>query len=256
MKKRFLVILLALCFYPFAAGANLAISTFYVLFDAGSAKRTEVVRVTNNSNSQKVYRISLINFKQNADGTYSEIEQPLPGNPFASPYIGFSPHETSLVPGQTQTIRLVRRPMAAAADGEYVSHLLVRELPEKNKKEQTSNSGELKIDIKALYGVTIPVIIDKGNLHSSAAISSASVNNKAEKPYASVNVKRNGTRSFWGNLIVKQGKKEIGRVNGFKIFMTTPDRQIKIPLSEKIVSGGQVILEDARTNETISSKNL
>lgn len=252
MKKQFLICLLIMSLYPCLVEANLAVSSFYVWFDAHSPKRAEVVRVTNNSNTQKSYRIKLVNFKQNADGSYSDIEKTLSGNPFAEPYISFSPHETTLAPGQTQTVRLVRKPMAAAAEGEYVSHLLIRELPEKTASKQQVGGGELKIDIKALYGVTIPVIIDKGNLNSSAAISSVSAGNN----FVSVTVKRNGNRSFWGNLIVKNGTKEIGRINGFKIFMTTPERRIKIPLSEKIVSGGQVVLEDARTNETISSKKL
>lgn len=252
MKKRFLTYLLIMSLCPCPVRANLAVSSFYVWFDANSPKRAEVVRVTNNSNTQKSYRIKLVNFKQNADGSYSDIEKPLAGNPFAEPYISFSPHETTLAPGQTQTVRLVRKPMAAAADGEYVSHLLIRELPEKTAVKQEAGSGELKIDIKALYGVSIPVIIDKGNLHGSAVISSVSAGNN----FVSVTVKRSGNRSFWGNLIVRNGTKEIGRVNGLKIFMTTSERHIKIPLSENIVSGGQVVLEDARTNETISSKKI
>lgn len=252
MKKCFLICFLIIGLYSYPAEANLAVSSFYVWFDAQSPKRAESVRVTNNSNTSKSYRIKLINLKQNADGSYSDIEKPLPDNPFAEPYISFSPHETTLAPGQTQTVRLVRKPMAAAADGEYVSHLLIRELPEKTAVVPQSGGGELKINIKALYGVTIPVIIDKGDLYSSADITSVFADNK----FVSVTVKRNGNRSFWGNLIVKNGTKEIGRVNGFKIFMTTPERRIKIPLSEKIVSGGQVVLEDARTNETVSSKKL
>ena len=176
MRKKY-ILLLILCLLPGWARANLAISSFYVWFDANSPKRTEVVRVTNNSNTRKSYRIKLVNFKQNADGSYTDIEQPLPGNPFAVPYISFSPHETSLEPGQTQTIRIIRKPMAAAADGEYVSHLLIRELPEKTIAKSQNNNGELKIDIKALYGVTIPVIVDKGNLHDQAEIKNVSLNN-------------------------------------------------------------------------------
>lgn len=256
MKKLFLILLLMSNLLPNFAQANLAISSFYVWFDANSAKRTETVRVTNNSNTQKVYRIKLVNFKQNADGSYEDISQPLKGNPFAEKYIGYSPHETTLAPRQTQTIRLVRKPMAAAADGEYVSHLLIRELPEKTLPAEQDSGGDLRINIKALYGVSIPVIIDKGNLRSSATIGTVSIKERGGKTYASVTVKRTGNQSFWGNLIIKKGKKELGRINGFKIFMTTPERHMEIPLSERNVSGGQLILEDARTHETIASKNL
>lgn len=256
MKKKYMIFLMTLCFWPCHVWANLTLSSFYVLFDANSPKRAQVVRLTNSSNSSKTYRISFINYKQKADGTYEEITEPVTGNPFASSYIGFSPHETTLAPAQTQTIRMALKPMAAAANGEYVSHLMIRELPDKTPSQLQDDTGNLKIDIKALYGVTIPVIIDKGELHSSAVISAISSGVEKEKPYVTVRVKRTGNQFFWGNLIVKKGEKELGRVNGFKIFMTTPERNIKIPLSEKIVSGGQVILEDVRSHETISAKSL
>lgn len=256
MKKTAFLILFALTIVLKSAQANLSISSFYVFFDANSPKRTDVIRLTNNTNLSKTYRLKLINFKQNADGSYSPLDKALPGNPFASPYIGFSPHETTLAPGQSQTVRLMRKPMAAAADGEYVSHLFVQELPEKRQTPAADGQQQIKIDIKALYGLTIPVIIDKGNLSSSAKITRTVVKNNGSKPYIEATVKRSGNRSFWGNLIVTQNGKEIGRVNGFKIFLTTPERQIQIPLTEKMTSSGRITLEDARTNAVIVSKNL
>lgn len=256
MKKTVLFILFALILASGQALANLSISSFYVFFDANSPKRTDVVRLTNSTNQRKTYRLKMVNFKQNADGSYTPITQALPNNPFASPYIGFSPHETTLEPGQSQTVRIIRKPMAAAADGEYVSHLFVQELPEKRQTTAADNQQQIKIDIKALYGLTIPVIIDKGNLSSSAKISKTLAKNNGSKPYIEATIKRSGNRSFWGNLIVTQNGKEIGRVNGFKIFLTTPERQIQIPLTEKMTSSARITLEDARTNAVIASKNL
>lgn len=257
MKKQALfTILLTLAFAFQNAYANLSVSSFYVFFDANAPKRTDTIRLTNSTNQRKTYRLKLVNFKQNKDGSYTPIEKALPGNPFAAPYIGFSPHETTLEPGQSQTVRLIRKPMAAAADGEYVSHLFMQELPEKRQNRPQNDAQQITIDIKALYGLTIPVIIDKGNLSSSAKITDIAIKNNAAKPYIEATVKRSGNRSFWGNLIVTKNGKEIGRVNGFKIFMTTPERQIQIPLTEKMTSSGRITLEDARTNAVIASKNL
>ncbi len=255
MKKIFFGFLLAALFSAFEAAANFSLTPFYVFFEADSKNRTDVVRMTNTSAETKSYRIELINYKQNADGSYQLITKALPGNPFASPYIGFSPRATTLAPRQSQTIRLQRKPMAAAPNGEYVSHLWIHELPPPGKQQAAGQGNKLTIDLKALYGVTIPVIIDKGPLTDSAKIVSAKFVSAA-KPYAEVVIARSGSRSFWGDVEIKDGKETIGRVNNFKIFMTTPQRRLKIPLSRKPGSKPQLILTDARTHERIAVQNM
>ena len=71
-----------------------------------------------------------------------------------------------------------------------------------------------------------------------------------------VTVGRSGTKSFWGNIIVLDKYKEIGRVNELKIFLTTDKRSIRIPLTQKPGANVKVILEDARTNKIISEKTI
>lgn len=256
MKKFILMMMVLGIFLGGTAQANLSLSPFYVQFDANSPKRTDLVRMTNTSNEKKTYRIKLINYKQMEDGSYKEISQPLPGNPFAAPYIGYSPHETTLDPHQSQTIRIQRKPMAAAPNGEYVSHMLMQETSGQTVGQTKLRDGEIKIDLKAIYGVSIPIIIDKGDLSSSASITKAKVVRQANYPYAEVMVKRSGNQSFWGTLIVKDGKEEIGRVNSFKIFLSTPQRLIKIPLSRNPSQKVHLILMNARTDATISSQDI
>lgn len=255
MKKTCFWILSVLLFQISSAAANFSLTPFYVFFDADSKDRSDVVRMTNTSPEAKTYRIELINYKQNSDGSYQKIDQPLTGNPFASPYIGFSPRETTLQPRQSQTVRILRKAMAAAPDGEYVSHLWIHEMPGHKRQAPAAEGNKLSVELKALYGVTIPVIIDKGELHSSGKIVSAKIVN-SENPYAEVVVARSGNRSFWGNIEIKEGKEILGKVDNFKIFMTTAERRLKIPLSRLPKSPLQLILTDARTNERISVKNM
>lgn len=253
MKKIYLAFLL--CF-AIPAWADFSISPFYLEFDASSPKRTDVVRFTNNSNEKTTYRIDFINYKQLEDGTYQSIQTPLEGNPFAAPYLNFAPHETTLEPGQSQTIRIQRKPMAAAPDGEYVSHLLVQEKQETSLPVASTPTKGLNIELKALYGVTIPIFIEKGKLTNSATIEKATLHSTGEQPTLEVIVHRKGTQSFWGTLIVKSNNTEIGRMNAFKIFLTTPRRLIKIPLQGKVKGPVQIILIDARTNEMLIQKTI
>lgn len=238
-----------------AAWADMSVSPFFLEFNADSAKRTDVVRFTNNGIEKMTYRISLINYKQMSDGRYELITEPIAGNPFASPYINFAPHETTLEPRQSQTIRVQRKAMPMAPNGEYVSHLLIQEMPSSARPPEKKDAKGLKIEIKALYGITIPVIIDKGQLSASGKITQTRYVS-GTKPEMVVQVERQGTRSFWGTLVVTDNGKEIGRVNEFKIFLTTPYRSVKIPLSQKPSGKVKVSLWNARTNEMVMEKVL
>lgn len=234
--------------------ADLSISPFYVVFDADSPKRTASVRFTNAGLQTRTYRIKLINYRQEEDGRYTPITEALPNNPFAEPYLNYAPHETTLAPGQSQTVRIQRKPMAAAKDGEYVSHLMIQEMPDSSQLSEPVPQKELKIDIKALYGMTIPLMIEKGALTNNGAIQSVEIN--PQKNEARVWVARTGTQSFWGTLIVKDGQKEIGRLNEFKIFLSVPRRLLVVPLTQKPSGSLHIILKNARTDETVAEETI
>ncbi len=256
MRKILIAILVGAWLAAHPALGNLSVSPFYVEFDASSPRRSDVVRLTNTGAEEKTYRIGLVNFIQNADGSYAEASAPQPDSPFAAPHLDFSPREATLKAGQSQTIRVQRRPMPTAPDGEYVSHLLIQEQPKAFPKPDDTPQDGITIDLRALYGVTIPVIITKGKPAYAATLKSARLTRLQDKDIAEVSVARLGERSFLGTLIVRRGKEEIGRVNAFRIFPSTPVRTLRIPLSQKPSGKITIILEDERTHEIMAEKPL
>lgn len=251
-----------LCFFilvlwSFNVSANISLSPYYLELGDG-AGRTAQLRFTNSSQSEKTYDINVVNFKQEKDGAYTPINDPLPGNPFAAPYLEWSPHQVTLQPGQSQVVRVRRRAMAAAPVGEYVSHMLIREQPDAANMyggEENKKNG-LTINLKPLYGVSIPVMILHGPLNSSARIDNIKITSRAGVPIASVAVSRSGDRSFFGSLIVRQGRRELGRISNFRIFMTTPLRVVDIPLTAVPSGDVTVTLIDENANETLETKSI
>lgn len=251
---------LFLCFailFTFSARANISLSPYYLELNDIDGRNGQV-RFTNNSGATKTYDISLVNFKQEKDGKYTPITAALPGNPFADAYLEWAPHRATLEPGQSQVVRVRRRGMAAAPDGEYVSHMLIRELPGDADMYGTYNDNKngLTINLRALYGVSIPVMIVRGRLWSDARIDSVKIQKSNTGPIASVNVSRSGTRSFFGTLIVRNGRRELGRLENFRIFMTTPSRTLEIPLSRMPDGAATVTLIDESTDETLETKSF
>lgn len=237
---------------PTVAFANISLSPFSIELDAGARDRTAQVRFTNTSKQSHTYNIKMVNFKQESDGAYTPLSSPIVGNPFADQYLEFSPHSVTLQPGQSQVVRIQRRSMATAGDAEYVSHLLIQEQDLPITPVANDNSGELAIRLTALYGVSIPVMIENGDLYSTADIENVKLIDAGRGMVARVRVGRGGTRSFYGTLIVTDGKREYGRLEKFRIFMTTPSRVLDIPLSQTPPRDADVVLIDEKTNETLA----
>lgn len=245
--------LLFAIFLPFAGFSNIAISPFYLEFDADGRNRAGQVRFTNTTNQPRTYNISFVNFRQMSDGSYQTITEAIPGNPFADPYLEFSPRQVTLNPRESQVVRVRRRGMATAPDGEYVSHLLVQEAAPPRTERSNTDTGGISINLVALHGVSIPVIIHKGNLYANGVIQSAYVRDG----YVRVTVRRSGNRSLYGTLTINDGRHEIGRIRNFRIFMTTNYRTINVPIQRQPTGRVTVTLNDNRRgNRTIATKNL
>lgn len=239
---------------PMAVFANISVSPFVLKFDANSKNKSDQVRFTNTTNETKTYNIKMVNFRQESDGAYTTITQPIENNPFADYYLEYSPHQVTLESMKSQVVRVQRRGMAGAIQGEYVSHLLIQEVPDQERKSSDKNAKGIKIDLKVVYGISIPVIIESGNLSAIARIKSARII-KNER-IAEVTVERFGNRSFFGSVIVKDNGGEIGKISAFRIFMTTKLRVLKVPLQNNPSSRVSVTLVDGRADEIIETKDI
>lgn len=249
------LLFLSFLLLPNIGWANISVSPFYLEFDASSADRSGQVRFTNNSNTERTYNIKMVNFAQNSDGSYGPIEKDSDGK-FADYYLEWSPHQVILKPMESQVIRVQRRGMATAPAGEYVSHLMIQEQPSKVYGEYAEKSDNLVINLEALYGVTIPVMIVNGDLSASAKIKSADIEEKSGKPVAVIDVEREGDKSFYGTLVAKESDNEIGRVNKFRIFTTTDTRRIEVPLSKTPKDSLEIVLLDEKTDEVLDTTTL
>lgn len=250
------IVLIGLLFYGTSALANIAISPFFIEFDADSKNRSGQVRFTNTTDGVMTYTIKMVNFKQESDGAYTLITKSIAGNPFADVYLDYSPRLVTLKPLESQVIRIQRRGMAMAGDGEYVSHLLVQEVLKEKKQPKQNNKKDLEIKLETIYGVSIPIMIEKGNVSATARVKKTKVSSRDGVYTADVTVERFGTRSFEGSLLVKDDGKEIGRIASFRIFMTTPDRIIKVPLDQKPKGLVSVTLVNEFNNEVLESKSI
>ena len=112
------------------------------------------------------------------------------------------------------------------------------------------------MQLKALFAITLPVTITKGdNLYSKTELSSYKLlpDGKLELVF-----KRLGNKSSRFNIAVADGKdKDIGRMNGIKIYMSTDTLNVNLPLDKNANIHNAILkLEDAKTKEEIFRQAL
>lgn len=238
------------------AQANISVFPYNIDFEAESNKRVQTVRVINTSSETQTYRVNFVNFIQDENGTLSETKEKI--DTAADKYLNWSPRQFTLKPNEVQTINIARKSMAQAKDGEFVSHLRIGEVAigAPKIKKQNTESDTLSMQLKALFAITLPVTISKGNtLHNKTEIASYKFleGNKLE-----VVLNRSGNQSSRVNIAVINDKgKDIGRVNSVKIYLTTDKLNITIPLDKNLLThNAQLKLEDARTKKDISTQAI
>jgi hypothetical protein len=246
-----------------ANGANLNISPKRVTLDRN--RRTGTVYVFNQGSGPGTFDISLVDRAMLPDGQIVAVAD-AQGDPAAKavadrvksaqPILQVSPRRITLAPGQGQVVRLR---IAGAPDDpnavELRTHLTIASLPPRESgvtAEEAAagpKSGELRFQINALLGLSIPAIVRLGDPDVRAGLENAHVTmerlgakaDAAPAPVLSVEVARLGANSLFGNIEVRpQGQPKaapIGVARGVGVYTEIDRRTIRIPLSRAPAPG-------------------
>jgi hypothetical protein len=132
-------------------------------------EKVSVLNIANKSSEARRYDLTLIDQQMDANGVTQRVET-FPYS--AKSMVKFVPRRFSLQPGEQQTVRVMIERPAGLPDGDYHSHLLFREVP-LNMKDKAQLEAERKaaegqkavsFDIRTLYGIAVPVIVQQGKL--------------------------------------------------------------------------------------------
>src|SRR5512139_188483 len=197
---------------------------------------TEVV-LNNIGSEPATYRVSLELRRMTPDGDLVEVA---PANANATEraaldMVAYAPRKVTLQPNQPQSIRVGVRPPSNLPDGEYRVHMLFRAIPDAKPvtAAQTTVSG-IAIDLRPIYGVTIPVIVRAGQLSAQAGISDAKLATVNGRQGVSFTLTRTGGRSLYGDVrLVRPGLKDplvLGR--GVAIYAEIDHRNVSLPAPE------------------------
>jgi len=211
----------------FAQG-DLMIMPKRLVFDG--SQRSQEINLINTGSDSATYAISVIQYKMTESGNFEEITEPEEGQRFATDFLRYYPRQVVLGPNEAQTVRIQLTRTGNLEQGEYRSHVYFRAVEEQialGEEDQNETEG-ISINIKTVFGISIPVIIREGESTTAIELSGLELDRDPENPLLSLVINRTGNMSVYGELSVEhvspEGlKTEIGKVKGLAVY--TPNKQ-------------------------------
>ncbi len=236
---------------------ELQVTPTRVVFDG--PKRFEVLTLTNRGIDTATYQISVIQYRMNKEGRLEAIESPDSGQLFATDLVRFYPRSVTIPPGETQNIRVQLRIPSSLPAGEYRSHFAFNKVAEAIAPEpDTSSDEEFSVHVRALYGVSIPVIVRHGDLDAQVTVQNPVVDRTGKSPVVTFALRRTGSRSVFGNVSVYHRSADgvrtrLGGANGVAVYTPIQERDVTVPLDlpeGHSLTGGRLEIEyRTRTDE-------
>jgi len=231
---------LALALLAQAAMADLMLFPTRIVFDKQRAAQVELM---NPGKEPETYRLHLVNRRMGPNGEFIAVETAGPGEQFADAMLQFSPHQVTIPPGGTQTVRILLRRPAGLANGEYRSHLQFDRVAEASGGTSIEDlarpeGGNVGVVIQALVGASIPVIVRQGETQAQVALDGVEIEPpSAANPQGAIALQmhRDGNRSVYGDLVATVTTPggvtlEVAKAGGVAVYVPNAVRRAVLPL--------------------------
>lgn len=242
-----------------AAGALLNITPKRLSFDR--TRRNGTVFLLNQGAGPITVDVALVDRVMLADGQIAPVEEAerrpevkaaVAQLKSARDLLQVSPRRVVLQPGRPQTVRVRLSTLPDAGAGEHRTHLTVTTLPPPDTgltAEQAAAGAppnELRFQITAVYGLSIPLIVRPAETPVSAALAGARIEyidapgdgRTAARQTAmlALDVVRGGPGSVYGNFEVRvagaaKTAEPLGIARGVGVYPEVPRRAVRIPLT-------------------------
>ncbi len=229
--------------------------------------RSATIRLINTGEEQITYRILFMQSRMTEDGNIERIASPEQREDrldqmMAQDLMRYSPRQVTLPPGEIQLVRLQVNKPAGLEEGEYRSRLLFQEIPENIEFEgdDSANNGGFSIELRAIYGISIPIFVRHGELSADVEISDVQLSkNEATDllPEIFLTINRSGSSSTYGNIEVKyipnEGRTKIlGRISGTALYTDVEERNLRLSLpgaQDIELNEGKIYISYSRPDE-------
>ena len=230
-------------------------------------ERSASLDLLNTDSKAGRYQIYFEHKYMKEDGSIVDIENPEEGGPYAGDMIRYSPRRVDIPAGGSQTIRIAARRPKDLADGEYLSHLVLKQIPQKLAEEQApsheAQDKQLSLSVQPVLKLAIPVIVRKGSSTTTASISDTQAIYNKDQQLEALHfiLHRDGNFSLYGNVELYEKNDEglgarVGFIRGIALYTPTQKRLVKVRLHNPNKAKGSRYLLRFAEDEKYGGKNI
>lgn len=220
---------------PSSAQGDLMVMPKRIVFDG--SQRSQEINLANTGSDSATYAISFIQYKMTENGKFEEVTVPEEGQRFATDFLRYYPRRVSLGPNEAQTVRIQLTRTGNLEEGEYRSHVYFRAVEEQTALglENEEESDGISIQIKTVFGISIPVIIRHGESTTALKIANLNLDKTGNQPQLSMTFHRDGNMSVYGDLEILHLSASgvstpVGIVKGISVYTPNATRNFSLPL--------------------------
>lgn len=187
-------------------------------------QRTAVVRVFNPGTEAQRYTIQWVDMRMTRERGLTIVEDAsaLDGIEPARDLVFFAPRQATVPAESSQTLRLMARPPQDLPDGEYRSHLLITQPPDRDESGGSNGDGTTT-QIQRVSRTTIPVIYRQGDPDLQVEATDAKLVRKGDRPALRIQLARSGAKSLYGDVEIlwrgDDGKELVlNETNGIAVY--------------------------------------
>ena len=240
MKSSYFILVFIASFFSMVSVAqgDLLLYPKRIVFEG--SKKSQVLNIANTGKDTVRYFISVVQMRMKEDGGFETITQPDSAQYFADKNFRFFPRSVVLGPNESQTVKMQLINSNQLAAGEYRSHLYFRAEPEKKplgEEESVKDSSSISVQLVAVFGISIPVIIRTGEKNTSVTFSDLSVKEQDSTTVLKVTLHRTGNMSVYGDIFIDHVTTEgritrVGMAKGMAIYTPNNLRYFNLPLDK------------------------
>ena len=235
--------LLIICFLPIQklqAQGDLLITPRRVVFEG--QKRSQELNLANTGKDTAKYNVSIVEYRMNEDGSFTQITTPDEGQNFAEKFLRFFPRSVTLAPNEAQVVKMQLIRTNELKPGEYRSHIYFRAVPKQTALgtiEKPKDSTAIGVKLVPIFGITIPVIIHSGESTMKVNLSDLKLEVLNDTiPRLQFNFHRTGNMSVYGDILVQHISPQgvttpVGVVKGIAVYTPNALRKFQMNLDQK-----------------------
>lgn len=220
-----------------SAQGDLMVLPKRLVFDG--SQRSQEIHLANTGKDSAIYALSFLNYKMTENGAFEQVETPEEGQRFATDFLRYFPRRVTLGPSEAQTIRVQLNRTGDLEQGEYRSHMYFRAV-EKQKAlglEDQQTSDGISINIKTVFGISIPIIIRHGDSTTEVSLSNSALDMDGEIPKITLTINRSGNMSVYGDLKVQYESNtgdilDLDLIQGIAVYTPNRTRIFSVELSK------------------------